>query len=406
MKLGNKNLLRYIRNRLHVVITLTLGLLIQIITFIRSKYKNDRYKNDKFIKILVLQVFEMGDLIITSITLQNLKKNFPFSRITLLCGEWNLELARLLEYVDSVEVYNSPAAISWKSKYKSNFFSQIKKILRLVCNYDIIFDIRGDIWTSVGLLMAMIKKGKLLVYSRSIYVVYNLLSSIFGLKKKIHEVEKQLFLLKLAKLKIYDDMVDLRIREIIDSHLLSFLKFTPYIIFHVGAKWEYRLWPGDLSRDFIKGVLKYTKCSVVLTGTKEDLKFKSVKEILSDIEIKDNKRVINLIGKTNISELIWVIFNSNLYISADTGTLHLAVGLGVPAIGLFGPNDPQKIGPYKGKSKFIIFYNKLPCSPCKQIKCVRPDDFCMMKISSESVLRQVIMMLPSELISEMDKKIS
>ncbi|HYI10979.1 MAG TPA: lipopolysaccharide heptosyltransferase I [Thermoanaerobaculia bacterium] len=49
---------------------------------------------------------------------------------------------------------------------------------------------------------------------------------------------------------------------------------------------------------------------------------------------------------TNLRELAWVLKNARVVIGADTGPLHLAVALGTPVIGLYGPTDPRRNGPY------------------------------------------------------------
>jgi ADP-heptose:LPS heptosyltransferase len=51
-----------------------------------------------------------------------------------------------------------------------------------------------------------------------------------------------------------------------------------------------------------------------------------------------------------------------LVVGSDTGPLHLAVALGVPVVGLYGPDDPRFTGPYGNENR--IYYKQMKCSPC------------------------------------------
>ncbi|WP_298269259.1 glycosyltransferase family 9 protein [Geobacter sp.] len=71
---------------------------------------------------------------------------------------------------------------------------------------------------------------------------------------------------------------------------------------------------------------------------------------------------ISLCGLTNLAETAAVIARSSLLVSGDSGILHIAVGLGVPTVSLFGPGRAMKWAP-RGENHIVINKN-LPCSPC------------------------------------------
>ncbi|MFH1075208.1 MAG: glycosyltransferase family 9 protein, partial [Candidatus Firestonebacteria bacterium] len=80
-----------------------------------------------------------------------------------------------------------------------------------------------------------------------------------------------------------------------------------------------------------------------------------------------------------------MIKKCGLFISNDTGPMHLAAAIGVPTIGIFGSTNPVWTAPL-GKSVRII-YKKLLCSPCYDRICkksgIRYD--CLRKISEEDI---------------------
>lgn len=96
---------------------------------------------------------------------------------------------------------------------------------------------------------------------------------------------------------------------------------------------------------------------------------------------------LNLAGKTGLKELAAVIKNAKFHVSPDTGPMHIAAALNVPAFAIFGPTNPARTGPY-GKIHTII-RKDLPCSPCYTRKPC-PDWRCMRGITPEEVLRIIL----------------
>jgi len=91
---------------------------------------------------------------------------------------------------------------------------------------------------------------------------------------------------------------------------------------------------------------------------------------------------INLAGKTTLEEAIALIARCDLFISNDSGLMHLAGALGVPLVAIFGSTNPATTSPPGEKSRVI--YKDVPCSPCLKKEC--PTDFrCMDLIQANEV---------------------
>ena len=69
-------------------------------------------------------------------------------------------------------------------------------------------------------------------------------------------------------------------------------------------------------------------------------------------------------GLTNLRETMALVEAVQLFVSNDTGPMHIAMGLGKPTLALFGPQDPRKYGPWGRHGEVVSVY--LPCSPCPQ----------------------------------------
>lgn len=99
-----------------------------------------------------------------------------------------------------------------------------------------------------------------------------------------------------------------------------------------------------------------------------------------------SERVINLAGKTSIRELMALIQCCSLFLTNDSGPMHLAAALSIPLVALFGSTDDTQTGPY-GEGKVI--HRHVECSPCYQRVC--PIDFrCMTRIEVEEVYQELL----------------
>ena len=103
---------------------------------------------------------------------------------------------------------------------------------------------------------------------------------------------------------------------------------------------------------------------------------------------------LNLAGMTSLSETAAVIQKSSLLLSGDSGVLHIAVGLGVPTVSLFGPGRVKKWAP-QGE-RHIVISKELPCSPCTTFGTTPPCPNgirCMSDITVDEVVNAVTRLL-------------
>lgn len=94
---------------------------------------------------------------------------------------------------------------------------------------------------------------------------------------------------------------------------------------------------------------------------------------------------LNLAGKTGLRGLMALTRRCSLFITNDTGPMHVAAALDVPTLAVFGSTDPVATGPY-GKNKSIV-REPVTCSPCLQRTCPEKHYQCMERVSAERVLK-------------------
>lgn len=124
-------------------------------------------------------------------------------------------------------------------------------------------------------------------------------------------------------------------------------------------------------------------------GNIEILLFGSAKERekISKIAVSGNgNRVHNLAGQLSLRQTIEAISLCRLFISNDSGLMHIASGFNLPLIALFGPTRPHKTGPLNKNSR--VLYHPVACAPCLYRDCPLNHDnhACMKAITVDEVL--------------------
>jgi heptosyltransferase-2 len=96
---------------------------------------------------------------------------------------------------------------------------------------------------------------------------------------------------------------------------------------------------------------------------------------------------IDLIGKTDLTMLMGVVSHCTVVVANDSGALHLAAGLGVPVVGMWGPTDERSstpVTPYEDARTVAVISESVFCRPCFLADCPI-DHRCMKRIPTERV---------------------
>ena len=119
------------------------------------------------------------------------------------------------------------------------------------------------------------------------------------------------------------------------------------------------------------------------------------KEFCDEIEQilqKENIRVKNLCDKTDISTLCKIISMCDLFITNDSGPMHIAAVYGIKTIAIFGPTRFTQTSPWNNANAKIVRLD-LPCSPCMQRICPLEHHQCMKDLKPELVIKEAKILL-------------
>jgi len=129
-----------------------------------------------------------------------------------------------------------------------------------------------------------------------------------------------------------------------------------------------------------------------LGNTRPDLQFLifgSGKERVGISKISETlgKNVFNLAGELTLRESIVAISLCSLFISNDSGLMHIASSVRIPTIAIFGPTLPHKTAP---SNKMVrVLYHPVDCAPCKDRECPL-DHRCMKEIEVDEVFEEAM----------------
>ena len=116
------------------------------------------------------------------------------------------------------------------------------------------------------------------------------------------------------------------------------------------------------------------------------------KKISEDIETllieKGVSNYQNIAGKTSISELVNQISSLDLFLTGDSGSMHLAASFQVPTVAIFGPTRDKETSQWMNQ-KSIIVKKDLDCQPCMKRTCPLKHHNCMKQIKAKDVLNAI-----------------
>jgi len=144
-------------------------------------------------------------------------------------------------------------------------------------------------------------------------------------------------------------------------------------------------WPFDRYARLADKIQAFTEGRVIIFGGPND------RNLGENISQKMQHRPLDLSGKTSLGEAMALIEKCDLFITNDSGLMHVAAALDVPLIAVFGSTNSITTGPLSQNSRIVQV--PLECSPCLRPECAKGHLNCMDQISVEMVFNVVREML-------------
>ncbi len=159
-----------------------------------------------------------------------------------------------------------------------------------------------------------------------------------------------------------------------DSAPISHYPLENALCIHPGAQNKFKCWPLESFALVAKKMQANLRCSILLVG--------------SPMEKNQLLTLKNLIGSgdcitdCSIRSYAALLKKVRLFLTNDTGPMHLAAAVHTQTIALFGPTNPLRCGPLHAPHVHVLA-TQPTCTPCLRKKCNEP--FCLMQISPDTV---------------------
>ena len=154
------------------------------------------------------------------------------------------------------------------------------------------------------------------------------------------------------------------------------------------ATMRWKQWPLDRYRELIKRILEETiGARIVLFGSAGE------KEMIEGLAGGLGSRVTVAAGKTTVKQVAALIEKCDMLICNDSGLMHVAVAVGTPVIAIYGPTDIRRTAPLG--AEHTVIRHELPCSPCFRLEGdeqihLCPHHDCLMTIATDEVVQAAV----------------
>jgi len=343
-------------------------------------------------RILLLRLERIGDLLMTRDAIAAVRRAAPDATIDLVVGSWNEPIARLLAGVDRVEVLDAPW-LARESDALPRFGGTttagrtvIRRALRWRREqYDLAINFEGDIRSN--LLLALSGAPRRVGFGMGGGGAA--LTDVVAFDPSLYTGTNALRLVERA----FDRRVNggpgeapLALPEAARAHAADLLRSAGrQSLFGIHGSGGRAIKQWDLERfaDSAARLARATGATIVLTGSPAD------REIVGRLRslLPSDVATIDVAGHVDLVTLAAVIQRLDLFITGDTGPMHVAAAVGTPTVAIFGPSDPRRYAP----PGVAVVRVDLSCSPCNRIRrpperCVGHQPDCLAGVSADAVV--------------------
>jgi len=299
-----------------------------------SLFHKKRSRPEQFQSVAICVFAAIGDALLASSLIADLKKAFPDVKITIFATQANKVAFDLVEGYDNLVLV--PITKPWAAIQK-------------VREYPVDVMIDTSQWPRIGALVAGLSRSRWTIgfetEGQSRHYAYD-----FSVKHspKVHELTNFGALLSPFGVSA-GYMPPIAVSKIPDSSCLKIKQ--PYVVLHPwasGNRFELREWPQARWLELAQ-MLANAGYGLVISGGPSDKG--RAKDLCDQISGSTTYELLNLAGNASLLDTAAYLQSAAAVVSVNTGTMHLAALLGAPLIALHGPTNPDRWGPdYPGRT--------------------------------------------------------
>lgn len=305
--------------------------------------------NRAIMRILIELPSWLGDSIMATPAIENIFDQFEECEVTFIGLDIPIQALK-----------NHPKAHD-SIVIKKNYLS-LYKFARQIGNYDFFFTFRGSFRSKI--LKFLVKSNAKFQYHHNIDV-------------NKHQVERYTdFINQSLQIRSSTGPLTLYIQKFESSSKKKLLGLNPGASYGSAKRW----YPEEFAKVAIELAPKFD--ILIFGGPKEKDIAKEIEFFLSKSNVRNFK---NLAGLTSISEVIEKISILDLFVTGDSGPMHIAASFNIPTVSIFGPTRSFETSQWMNKQS-INLKKDLSCQPCMKRTCPLGHHNCMKEIKAKDVL--------------------
>jgi len=338
-------------------------------------------------RILIVRTDRLGDVLLSTPVIKALRQEFPQSYISMLVSSYTQDVLDGNPDLDEIITFDKDAkdTSGWWPVFK--FIQGLRKKK---------FDLAIILHPTVRMHLLTFLSGipRRLGYDRKFgFLLTDRIKHTKQAGQK-HESEYALDLVRYLGIEAIDKTLFMPIKQESEKWVETLFKEAGIkdndrlLAIHPAASCPSKIWPGERFAEIADQLAgQYGFKVVIVSGAKDTQK--------AEVMIKNMRtKALNLAGKTSISQLASLLNRCQLFISTDSGPIHVASALGVPVIAIFGRSQaglsPQRWGPLGAKNK--VLHKTVGCTICLAHNCQK-DFACLKATTVEDVLKAAELIL-------------
>ncbi len=343
-------------------------------------------------RILLLRLERIGDLLMTLPAIAELRQLVPDADIDLVVGSWNSAIARAVPGLSRVITLDA----AWLAREGGGLelpalFTATREWRAR--RYDMAINFEPDVRSNLLLAMARAKwtsgyrsggGGALLDVALDYDVALHTSDNARRLVLHTLGSTSATTTAGSSRLELPPDARDHAARLLARAG-------SPIVGVHASGGRAVKQWPLERFAEVARRLITDRNATIVLTGSAADRPLAAAVG-----QGLPAGRVIDVSGALDLPALGALLERLDLYVTGDTGPMHLAHAVGTPVVAIFGPSTPARYAP-RGPLDRVVRID-LPCSPCNRIRlpparCTGCTPDCLALLDADSVFRASVSVL-------------
>ena len=346
---------------------------------ILSTGQGTKPQNQEYKRILLVRTDRIGDVLLSTPAIKALRDSYPHAYIAMMVSPYAKDIVEGNPYLDEVIIYDKDGTHkSWGRSYK--FAHNLKKK-----RFDLAIILHPT--NRVHLIAYFAGIPRRIGYDRKFgFLLTDRIKHTKQFGEK-HELEYIIDLVRYLGIEAEDKSLFMPIKEASEKYVDGlFLRekiasTDKLLAIHPGASCPSKIWPNERFAQVADSLSQEYGFKVLIVAGPKDITL--ARRVIKEM----HQTPVNLAGMTSVSQLASILKRCRLFISNDSGPVHIASALGIPVISIFGRSQkglsPKRWGPVGLKNK--ILHKQVGCIECLAHNCEK-EFACLKAIEVKDVL--------------------